>query len=228
MNMNAQNKEEKIRFLKGQYDPEAYHFVLIDPQYLVNPDKKLYMQKEAYEAFVAMAVHAKKDQVILKIVSATRLFEDQKLLWENKFSGKRKVFGKNLAKHYKDPIKRARAIMQYSAPPGLSRHHWGTDIDINTVETDYFKKKSGKKVYEWLSIHASKYGYCQTYTKRDACRPHGYNEEKWHWSYLPLADQYWLDQMKWFDPEQINGFMGCEAVRQLPVLEHFIKGIYRY
>ncbi len=75
-------------------------------------------------------------------------------------------------------------ILLYSSMPGTSRHHWGTDFDINELKNSYYDKGDGKIVYTWLKQHAHKYGFCQPYTKG---RKKGYEEEKWHWSYIPVA-----------------------------------------
>jgi len=44
--------------------------------------------------------------------------------------------------------------------PTASRHHWGTDVDINSVDPDYFMNGTGLKEYEWLKKNAYKYGFC--------------------------------------------------------------------
>jgi D-alanyl-D-alanine carboxypeptidase len=55
-------------------------------------------------------------------------------------------------------------IMNYSAMPQASRHHWGTDVDINSVEPEYFESGQGLKEYTWLQENAWKFGFCQPYT----------------------------------------------------------------
>jgi LAS superfamily LD-carboxypeptidase LdcB len=53
------------------------------------------------------------------IVSGHRSFERQKMIWNKKLTGKQE----NLEQHIGE-------VLRYSALPGLSRHHWGTDFDI--------------------------------------------------------------------------------------------------
>ncbi len=48
--------------------------------------------------------------------------------------------------------------------PQASRHHWGTDVDINSVEPEYFESGQGLKEYTWLQENAWKFGFCQPYT----------------------------------------------------------------
>ena len=39
--------------------------------------------------------------------------------------------------------------MSYSSMPTTSRHHWGTDIDIHSVEVTDFEKEPGISIYNW-------------------------------------------------------------------------------
>lgn len=72
--------------------------------------------------------------------------------------------------------------------PGTSRHHWGTDIDITSVSSDYFRNdKKGIILYQWLQDNLPKYGFCQPFNEG---RNGGYLPEEWHWSYKPIASQY--------------------------------------
>lgn len=188
--------------------------------------KGMYMRKDAYEAFVKMYDAALKDGVSLKIISATRPYGHQKRIWESKWSGARKVDGKDLSKTIKDPGTRALKILEYSSMPGTSRHHWGTDIDINDLNNSYFEKGTGKKVYEWLTANASKYGYCQPYSPKGKDRQHGYEEEKWHWSYLPVSKQLTHLYQKEIKNESITGFLGAESAKSIDVIQKFVLGIH--
>lgn len=85
-----------------------------------------YLRKEAMQAFSSMHDAAKQDGITLKIISATRTFFAQKAIWEAKWS--------DAAELYPNAYTRAKYILRYSAMPGTSRHHWGTDIDINSIE----------------------------------------------------------------------------------------------
>ena len=149
----------------------------------------------------------------------------EKWLWERKWLGKKTVNDKNLSIEYPNPEERAKEILKYSAMPGTSRHHWGTDIDLNSVSNKYFKTKKGMAVYEWLKNNASKFGFCQTYSPKGENRSTGYEEEKWHWSYIPVARKY-LDSYK----EQITykhllGFKGCQTAKELNVINDYVLGI---
>lgn len=172
----------------------------------------MYLRKEALKAFVEMRKAAAEAGVSLTIISAARNFNHQKRIWEAKWNGQRLVDGKNLRTQMPDKSQRASEILKYSSMPGTSRHHWGTDIDINSLNPSYFNSGNGKKEFEWLRDNAYLFGFCQTYTQKDAERPDGYEEEKWHWTYTPIASKL----MKYYDTNvsgtNITGFDGSDAL----------------
>lgn len=185
----------------------------------------MYLRKDTYEAFQQMYNAALKDGVYLKIISATRPFGHQKRIWEAKWQGKRKVSGRNLPPVVKDPKKRAKLILMYSSMPGTSRHHWGTDIDLNDLNNPYFEKGVGLKIYNWLVEHAGDYGFCQVYSEMGDDRPNGYQEEKWHWSYVPVARQLTNQYQQKITNEDISGFLGSETAVTIDMVSNYVLGI---
>jgi len=217
-------KDFPIDFIMGKFNPEReVDFVEINLQYASN--KGMYMQREAYEAFVKMAEAAKKDKVSLKVISAARNFFRQKTIWEAKWNGQTKVGGKDLSKAIKAPKARALKILEFSSMPGTSRHHWGTDIDINNLENSYFEKGQGKKEYDWLVANGPSFGFCQPYSPINEERPKGYFEEKWHWSYMPISKPLTDAAEAKLRNEMINGFDGSETAVEIDVVKHFVLGI---
>lgn len=90
-------------------------------------------------------------------------------------------------------------ILRFSALPGTSRHHWGTDVDFNSVINGDWEpavpagpggkppaKPAGRffALGQWLQSNGPKAGMIQAYT---AGRTGGYGEEPWHFSYAPIA-----------------------------------------
>lgn len=227
-NSNQEIKQDpniSIDYVMGKFNPtESKAFELIDPKYASRSG--MYLRKEAYKAFKQMYEAALSDGIDLKIVSATRNFNAQKRIWEAKWNGERLVDGgENLSLTTPDPKERALKILKWSSMPGSSRHHWGTDIDINDLENEYFESGYGAKVYAWLTENASKYGYCQPYTPKNEKRPNGYNEEKWHWSYLPIAKPLSTFAKRSLNNDMIVGFDGSEAAKEIDILNNFILGI---
>ena len=208
----------KKEYLLGKIKPEENEHFQEVPVPIANREE-LYMHKEAFKSFKEMQKAAQKDGIELQIISAFRSFLHQKWIWNSKFNGKKKSGGKNMAKQFPNPRKRVQAILNYSAIPGTSRHHWGTDIDINSLNNSYFQSGQGKAEYEWLKENAPNYGFYQTYTEN---REDGYNMEKWHWSYLPLAKDFLFNYKKKITYEDIDDFKGNEHAHKLKVIERYV------
>lgn len=107
--------------------------------------------------------------------------------------------------------------------PGTSRHHWGTDIDLNDLTNEAFSKGGRhEKVYHWLVKNALKFGFGQPYT---AGRATGYHEERWHWSYLPLSQPFLKKFLAEMDDSKISGFLGAETAVEIGAVRNFAGGI---
>ena len=201
-------------YLLGKFDPKSNpDFVAVGKPYSDRPG--MFLRKEACEAFKKMFAAAKKEGVALQIISSTRTFSQQKDIWEAKWM--------RFAKEAPAPKDRALKILEYSAMPGSSRHHWGTDTDLNDLNNPAFES-GGKheKVYAWLLAHAHEYGFGQPYT---AGRPTGYHEEKWHWSYLPLSRDFLALYQQRLREKDIAGFQGAETAEEIGIVKNYVLGI---
>jgi zinc D-Ala-D-Ala carboxypeptidase len=183
------------------------------------------MHRQAYESFVKMHNEARNDGISLVIVSAFRDFDHQKRIWENKWHGRQPLSGNINAAQINDLQKRATEILRFSAMPGTSRHHWGTDIDINSLNNNYFNSGKGKKEYEWLLANAHRFGFYQPYTDRAQRGNKGYEEEKWHWSYLPVAKDYLRAYSELITYPDIAGFAGSDVCAMLDVITNYVLAI---
>lgn len=220
----TESRDYSSEYLLGKFNQKTDTlFALIPMKYCSK--EGMYLRKETIAAFVKMYDAAKKEGVSLKIISATRNFNEQKSIWEAKWNGSRLVNGKNLAQTINDPVERAKKILRYSSMPGTSRHHWGTDMDLNSLENAYFTTAEGKKTYEWLKKNAAQFGFCQPYSVKNESRPNGYEEEKWHWSYIPLSAVLLKEYSGNIKPESITGFTGSETAAKLNVIELYVNGI---
>jgi len=219
-----QEESMSKEYLLGKIDPkEDVLFSLIERPYTIKSNT--YLRKEAYQAYKKMYAAAAKDGLNLRIVSAFRSFRHQKSIWEAKWTGVRKVLGADLSKKYPNAEARAKVILLFSSMPGTSRHHWGTDVDIYSVEDNDFQSGKGKKIYEWLTKNAPNFGFCQVYTPKPETRNSGYEEEKWHWSYLPLAKDFLLEYQKQITYHDIEGFKGDRVAKKIKVIEYYVFGI---
>ena len=184
----------------------------------VSSRKGLFLRTEAHETYIQMYDAAEKDGVILTALSATRPFSHQASIWNRKWKRPQAM---GMA-----PLERARDILKYSSMPGTSRHHWGTDVDIHSLEPSDFDAGEGAKVVAWLRNHAGRFGFVEVYTEDDA-RP-GYQPEAWHWSYLPLSGPFLSainDANEKGTLPPLEGFEGAFVADSLHVLRDYVNGI---
>ena len=216
--------------------------------------RSLFMRKEALRSFIRMARAAKKDGISLYIVSATRTYSQQQELWNKKYATltsslknnekqEPTIDGADIAieppldngvdNTRKEPIFN---ILKFSAAPGTSRHHWGTDIDITyslkhqALENKDYEQGSGLKAYRWLRRKASFYGFCQPYLLSPEQRNqgkynNGYEEEKWHWSYRPLSRTILASYTAQILSFPFSNFDGADRVASVYV--DYVKNIHR-
>ena len=203
-----------LNHLLGRFDyKKDTCFSLVKIDYCT---KTMYLQKEVYQKFVEMHNAAKKENITLLIVSGTRNFDEQRTIWEKKWDKYIKV---------KDSLSTVREIMLYSSMPTTSRHHWGTDIDINSVDPAHFNTKQGIKEYKWLVNNANKFGFCQVYTDKSTSKRTGYEMEKWHWSYTPISSHYLKKYNELVNYKLVNGFKGSYFAPKIKSIENFVNGI---
>jgi LAS superfamily LD-carboxypeptidase LdcB len=137
----------------------------------------------------------------LEILSGFRSFERQLTIWNRKARGELPVLD-SLA----EPLEISRlddrelvfAILRWSALPGASRHHWGTDLDVfdaaarppgYEIELVPQEVESGgmfAPLHEWLDERMERseaFGFFRPY---DLDRG-GVAPERWHLSHGPVA-----------------------------------------
>lgn len=209
--------------LLGQIDASKHSdFVQIDPSISYFPE--VYLRKQTYEAFLIMRDSALLAGINLTIQSGTRDFYIQRYLWNQKFTGQRSNGKGYIDQSLSDSAKTAQ-VLTYSAMPGISRHHWGTDIDINSINHAYFHSGEGKKVYDWLQKNAEKFGFYQVYIPFGEDRKTGFNHEEWHWTYKPESDKFTKAFKHVISYEDLTGFKGDNYAKTFNVIEDYVYGI---
>ena len=145
--------------------------------------------------FLALQSAAQKAGFELTIASSFRDFNRQSIIWNNKFLGIRPVFNKQ--QEIADlsdlsDIDKCIAIMLYSALPGASRHHLGTDLDVfdKAAVNDDYKLQLTPDEYQqggpfaplsnWLDDNLGKFGFYRPY-QHDLG---GVAPELWHISHI--------------------------------------------
>lgn len=158
------------------------------------------MWPEARIAFLALAEDARADGIAIHIASAFRNFNRQQLIWDQKARGERKLYDKNGHAVSAQTLKDRElmfAILSWTALPGGSRHHWGTDIDVYdgkaiavgtslalTQEESY---TTFAKLHAWLDKRIANnqaHGFYRPYDGRGSI-----GAEPWHLSYRPVAEK---------------------------------------
>ena len=153
---------------------------------------------EAVTSFLAMRDAAAAAGIDLVATSSFRDFDRQLLLWNRKWRGERALLdraGRPIDPASLDDAARIDAILCWSAIPGGSRHHWGTDIDVidaaamtpgyqvQLVPAEYAAGGVFGKLTPWLDGNMGRFGFHRPY-ESDGC---GAGIEPWHLSYAPVS-----------------------------------------
>ncbi len=161
-------------------------------------DLRCTLHKEAAAPFLALRAAAAVDGIDLVAFSSFRDFPRQLTIWNEKFRGLRPMqdrAGRALNAGMLSPAERVTAILWWSALPGASRHHWGTDFDvmdlaavpegyrIQVVPAEYQAGGPFQRLTNWLDRHMHAYGFFRPYTTDRG----GVSPEPWHLSYAPVA-----------------------------------------
>ena len=91
------------------------------------------LHAEVATPFLSMRRAAQKAGFDLEAVSSFRDFDRQLAIWNGKFKGEKPTYdaqGLPLDMLRLSAADRVAAILLWSALPGASRHHWGTDLDL--------------------------------------------------------------------------------------------------
>ena len=158
-------------------------------------------------AFNDMQVAAAYEGFNLQAASSWRGFERQVAIWNGKWRGERPLLDADnqpLDALQLDDMERLHAILRWSALPGTSRHHWGTDLDIydpdclpvgTRLALEPWEYEAGgwfADLGEWLGDHMADFGFFLPYAKPlDAAQGVAY--EPWHISFAPESGEQRLD-----------------------------------
>lgn len=201
--------------LLGKINPSSHPSFILIPNIHCSRSG-IYLRKEAQESLLQLIKAAKDEGIELKVLSGTRPFNHQKSIWERKW-GRASYMG------WQD-FDKAKDILTYSSMPGSSRHHWGTDVDLNSLENIYFESGEGLVVYEFLQRCGGEFGFTQVYTDKEGGRT-GYEEEKWHWSYMPIASEMLELYNLLVTPADIKGFNGASVADSVQIIGDYVNGI---
>lgn len=169
--------------------------------------KNIYLQKSVQAAVIKLIDAAQADGVNLHVISGFRSYKEQLAIWQRKWDS-----GEGL-----DDVTRVNKILKFSSMPGISRHHWGTDVDFNSVELAYWQNENGLKTQKWLRQNAPHFGFCEPYSgKSEGARSGGYEDEAWHWSYVSTARPLQTLRSEHLNEVLHQPLSGQNVVQQMP------------
>lgn len=159
---------------------------------------------EIVAPFLALQAQAVEAGFDLQIASGFRGFDRQLAIWNAKASGQRQLLdsaGQALEFARLSEPQLVDVILRWSALPGASRHHWGTDVDIydaGAVPSDYIVQLTPQEVegdgpfaamHNWLDGQFCA-GLGQGFFRPYDVDRGGIAPERWHLSYAPLSSLY--------------------------------------
>jgi LAS superfamily LD-carboxypeptidase LdcB len=159
------------------------------------------VHREVVEPFQQLRDAAANAGFDLRILSGFRSFDQQRSIWNRKATGERAVLDSEA-----QPIDITTlserdlvfAILRWSALPGASRHHWGTDLDVydaaarpDGYEIELIPEEVNPggmfgPMHEWLDERIASdtaFGFFRPYDRDRG----GVAPERWHVSHAPTA-----------------------------------------
>lgn len=196
----------------------------------------LQLEKTTAAAFYRMQQAARQDGLELQLVSGYRNFDRQAAIWQAKLHGHRPVYDARQQRvdlTLLQGFAKLEAVLLYSALPGASRHHWGTDLDIydsaavtpdyqvQLLATEYQQHGPFYRLSQWLAQHAASFGFFLPYRQYLG----GVAAEPWHLSYQPLAALY---QQQFNLAMLHDAIVSSELAEQSLILSHLEQIFQRY
>src|SRR5690606_35386945 len=156
------------------------------------------LHRDVARAFAEMKEAARDAAIDLSPFSGFRDFEKQSGFWNAKWRGERTlhdVAGRPVDFETLSPTELAHTILIWSALPGASRHHWGTDIDVidlaarppgyevELLPYEYLEGGVFNRLHRWLEENMGRFGFFFPYRTYNG----GISTEPWHISYAPVS-----------------------------------------
>ena len=161
------------------------------------------MHEQAAEAFSSLQARAHDAGFQLSVASSYRSYERQLAIFNGKWRGERPVLDDNdraLVRQDYSAEEWLHLILRFSALPGTSRHHWGTDIDIfdptripsgeslQLIPSEYRIGGIFEDLTQWLDTLIAA-NDCEGFFRPYDRDRGGISEEPWHLSYGPVASK---------------------------------------
>lgn len=157
---------------------------------------------EVVNDFLAMQSAACKDGLDLQLVSSFRDFSRQAAIFNRKWLGQSAILDEKsqpLAHNSLSDTTKLHAILMWSALPGGSRHHWGTDFDVydkaavtqwggqfQLIEKEYEPEGPCYPLACWLEKNMASFGFYRPFDKHTG----GVSREPWHLSHRATSAHF--------------------------------------
>jgi LAS superfamily LD-carboxypeptidase LdcB len=153
---------------------------------------------EAATSFLAMRDAAARAGIDLVPRSSFRDFDTQLQIWNAKWAGERPLYdrqGAPLDRRQLADAQMVDTILCWSAIPGGSRHHWGSDVDVidaasvphgqavQLIPQEYSPQGIFARLTDWLDANMQRFGFFRPYRNDRG----GVSPEPWHLSYAPVS-----------------------------------------
>jgi hypothetical protein len=188
--INAESSGRALNFLEVTGRAATHVRDVADPRCVVHV--------RTAEALIAMRNEARAAGIDLNVVSGFRDFNHQLAIWSGKFNGSRPLLDAsgaviNRADLYESAL--IDAILIWSALPGASRHHWGSEIDVidsaalppgarpQLTAAEFAPDGCFASLNGWLDSNMRRFGFFRPYGTFQG----GVQPEPWHLSYAPVA-----------------------------------------
>ncbi|WP_111641077.1 M15 family metallopeptidase [Marinimicrobium alkaliphilum] len=166
------------------------------------PDGRNRIQQALLAPLAQLNAAAVRAGFTLGVASGFRGFAQQAAIWNAKARGERPILDpreRPLDPETLDDEQKLWAILRWSALPGTSRHHWGTDIDVyecSHLPEGYVLQLTRAECapggpladfHHWLSEYLASVdnpGFYRPYSEDTG----GVSPEPWHLSFAPLAE----------------------------------------
>src|SRR5690554_956977 len=171
------------------YGLDSIDLIRFEPEHL-------FLRSKVVKALAAFRKRGKELGFDLRVESAYRSFDRQVSIWNRKAKRELPLLdakGHLISKDIKNPEELVKTLLLWSALPGASRHHFGTEIDIvdaSAIPHGYAVKftpeeshKMFKPFHDWITEEAESFGFLRVFIPgRGSIQP-----EPWHLSYIEEA-----------------------------------------
>jgi LAS superfamily LD-carboxypeptidase LdcB len=172
-----------------------------DDSHITYDESGVGLAADTWVAFSQLREAASEQGFDLRIASGFRNFDRQLAIWNGKVRGERSVHddeGEPIAVLDLSEAEKIHAILRFSALPGASRHHWGSDLDVydaaampqgyqlQLVPEEVRDEGMFGPLHLWLDTVTgpeSSSGFYRPYAQDRG----GVAPERWHMSFEPLA-----------------------------------------